>query len=276
MKSQRAIDWSSSAVWGLLAILGLGILGPILWMSGLLEVSSRSWIIAYVNFEMRNLMVADVYHRYFAHGSYRIVRWPRLTQFIIGFMAQTSAQGGIITWGEVHDQHHNKADQEDDPHSPSRDGFWWAHVLWLLAPRPEIKTELPRLRKYPELKWLNEWHMLSPLANALTCFAIDGWAGLFIGFFFSTFVLYNVTWAVNSLVHVFGSRRYDTPDTSRNNWWLSLVLRGEQWHNNHHFLKWLARQGHRWYEIDIGYYLLWLAEKVGWIEIFRPKKKIVA
>lgn len=255
MQSHLAIDLRSPAVWGLLTIIALGFVGPILWLVGTLDVPWWIWLLAYANWEHRTHLVAGVYHRYFAHASYQIIRWKRFTQFVLGFLAQTSAQGGVIGWAEDHAHHHLYSDTEKDLHSPTRRGFWWAHIGWLLAPRPKIEIRLNRLRQFRELEWLSEWHMICPAINALACFAIGRWAGLLIGFFTSTLVLYNTTWSVNSLVHMFGYRRYDTPDTSRNNWWLSIVLRGEQWHNNHHKFQWRACQGERWWEIDLTHLL---------------------
>jgi stearoyl-CoA desaturase (delta-9 desaturase) len=272
MKSQQAIDWSSPAVWGLLGIHGVGLAGLALWATGVLEVPGSVWLLALITWATRSILVGDGYHRYFAHRSYKIIRWERLTQFVCGFATQTSAQGGIIDWAEIHFTHHRYSDKPGDPHSPLLGGFWWAHMGWLLAPRPKPAKEFHHLRKLREMKWLNKWHMLSPLTLALLCLLIGGWAGLLIGFFLSTVALYHSTWSIDSVAHLSGSRRYETTDTSRNCGWLSFLLFGEQWHNNHHNAQWNARQGERWYEIDIGYYILLLAELIGWIEINRSPK----
>ena len=72
----------------------------------------------------------------------------------------------------------------------------------------------------------------------------------------STTLLWHSTYTINSLSHVFGTRRFDTDDTSRNNWMLALLTMGEGWHNNHHHYMASARQGFRWWEIDLTYYVL--------------------
>ena len=76
------------------------------------------------------------------------------------------------------------------------------------------------------------------------------------GFFVSTVVLFHATVTINSLAHRFGSRRFATRDNSRNNWLLALITFGEGWHNNHHHFPGAARQGFRWWEFDLTYYLL--------------------
>ena len=90
------------------------------------------------------------------------------------------------------------------------------------------------------------------------------------GFFISTVVLFHATCTINSLDHMVGTRRFDTPDTSRNNALLALITLGEGWHNNHHYFAVSARQGFRWWEIDITYILLKLMERAGIVRDLRP------
>jgi stearoyl-CoA desaturase (delta-9 desaturase) len=85
------------------------------------------------------------------------------------------------------------------------------------------------------------------------------------GFFVSTVLVYHVTFCINSLMHMCGTRRYDTADDSRNNFLLALVTMGEGWHNNHHRYAVSARQGFFWWEIDLTYYVLRLLAAVGLI-----------
>jgi stearoyl-CoA desaturase (delta-9 desaturase) len=85
---------------------------------------------------------------------------------------------------------------------------------------------------------------------------LAGWSGLVVGFLWSTVALWHATFSINSLAHLLGRQRYVTADDSRNNWWLALLTFGEGWHNNHHHYQSAARQGFRWYEIDVTYYVL--------------------
>jgi stearoyl-CoA desaturase (Delta-9 desaturase) len=84
-----------------------------------------------------------------------------------------------------------------------------------------------------------------------------------VGFFWSTVAVYHGTFAINSLAHVHGSKRYLTGDESRNNPWLAIVTMGEGWHNNHHAYQYSARQGFRWWEVDPTYYILRGLAKLG-------------
>src|SRR5262249_28025859 len=106
------------------------------------------------------------------------------------------------------------------------------------------------------LMMLHRLEQLPAVALALACLLIAGWSGLVVGFFWSTVLVYHATFSINSLAHVYGSRRYVTGDDSRNNWFLALFTMGEGWHNNHHACQSSIRQGFRWWEIDPTYYLL--------------------
>ena len=124
----------------------------------------------------------------------------------------------------------------------------------------------------PEIQFLDRHDWLAPWVMGTACFLIGGASGLFFGFFLSTVVLWHSTFLINSLAHVWGSRRFETTDTSRNNFWLALLTMGEGWHNNHHRFAHLSRQGLYWWEIDASYYVLCLLEKLGIVwDLKRPK-----
>jgi len=112
------------------------------------------------------------------------------------------------------------------------------------------------LASFPELRWLHKFEVLPAIALAACCFLVAGWSGLVVGFLWSTVLLYHATFCINSLAHVHGRKRYVTGDDSRNNWVLALVTMGEGWHNNHHAYQSSVRQGFRWWEIDMTFYIL--------------------
>ena len=97
---------------------------------------------------------------------------------------------------------------------------------------------------------------MAPWALGTACFLIAGWSGLVVGFFASTVLLWHATFAVNSVAHVVGRRRYATNDSSRNNPVIAVLTLGEGWHNNHHHYPLSARQGFRWWQVDISYAML--------------------
>ena len=210
------------------------------------------------------------YHRYFSHRSYKTSRG---FQFLLALLGTTAAQKGPLWWAAHHRRHHKYTDQEGDVHSPRQNGFWWSHVGWVVSDMYDATDweAIKDFSRYPELRWLNRWHLIPPTALGALCFLALGWEGLVVGFFTSTVILYHGTFSINSLAHMWGSRRYKTGDDSRNNLWLALLTGGEGWHNNHHHYMASANQGFYWWEIDYSYYVLrvlsWL--RVVW-DLRRP------
>lgn len=195
------------------------------------------------------------YHRYFSHRAFST---SRSFQFILAFLAQTSAQKSVLWWAAKHRHHHLHSDTQEDVHSPRRMGFIYSHVGWIFA-RKHDATEFGKVAdfaRYPELIWLHRLELVPGVALGAFCFLIGGWSGLVVGFLWSTVLVYHATFCINSLAHVSGTKRYVTGDDSRNNWFLALITMGEGWHNNHHAYQSSVRQGFRWWEIDATYYIL--------------------
>ena len=206
-------------------------------------------------YALRMFAVTAGYHRYFSHRAFKT---GRAFQFILAFLAQTSAQRGVLWWAANHRHHHRYSDTAEDTHSPVRDGFWHAHLGWFFTER-RTRTDLAAIRdlaKYPELRWLDRHPYLPAVLAGFVVWLLAGWSSLVVGFFWSTVAVWHATFSINSLAHVIGRRRYVTGDQSRNNWWLALLTFGEGWHNNHHHYQSAARQGFRWYEFDVSFYVL--------------------
>ncbi|QOJ01961.1 MAG: acyl-CoA desaturase [Phycisphaeraceae bacterium] len=222
-------------------------------------------------YAVRMFAITAFYHRYFSHRSFRT---SRPMQFVFALLGCSAVQRGPLWWAAHHREHHRHSDQEGDLHSPRLHGILWSHLLWFLQPENTgTNTKaVPDLIKYPELRWIDRYDGVVPLALALAMFAL-GWSiealggatsGLQMlawGFFISTVACYHATYTINSLCHVWGRRRFNTNDDSRNNGVLALLTFGEGWHNNHHYFPGSARQGFYWWEFDLTYYVLWVMSK---------------
>jgi stearoyl-CoA desaturase (Delta-9 desaturase) len=204
---------------------------------------------------LRIFSIGAGYHRYFSHRAYAT---SRIAQFILAFMAQTTLQRSVLWWAAKHRHHHLHSDTPDDVHSPRHRGFLYSHLGWIFAAKHE-ETDLVKIADfacYPELMWLHRHEWTPAIVMAVLCFLAAGWPGLIVGFFWSTVCVYHATFSINSLAHVRGSKRYVTGDDSRNNWLLAIVTMGEGWHNNHHAYQSSVRQGFKWWEYDLTYYIL--------------------
>lgn len=201
----------------------------------------------------RMFFITAGYHRYFSHRSYKL---SRPAQLVVALGGITAAQKGPLWWAGHHRRHHRYADTPRDVHSPE-DGLWWSHAGWVLSRRYKRADldAVPDLARFPELVAVDRWQAAGPWALALICFGVAGWGGV-VAFCISTVALWHATFAVNSVAHRLGRRRYATPDTSRNCWPVALLTLGEGWHNNHHHYPPAARQSHRWWELDVTWYAL--------------------
>jgi stearoyl-CoA desaturase (Delta-9 desaturase) len=237
-------------------------------------ITSESVAICVVLYWLRIFAIGAGYHRYFSHRAYRT---SRAFQFVLAVLSQSTAQKSVLWWAANHRHHHLHSDTEEDVHSPRHKGFFYSHVGWIFARRHDA-TDLVKvadLARYPELMWLHRLELAPAVLLALFCFMIGSWAGLVVGFFWSTAFVYHATFCINSLAHAHGRRRYVTGDDSRNNWLLALFTMGEGWHNNHHAYQSSARQGFRWWEIDATFYVLRALSCVGLVwEIKTPPKPV--
>ena len=220
----------------------------------------------------RMVVVTAAYHRYFSHRSFKT---SRVFQLLLAVGAQSAGERGVIWWASHHRWHHKHSDTPRDVHSPRLRGFWYSHVGWVLSSSwNETEPALVKdLERFPELRFLNRGFMeIVPMAALGLGFLLLGGLHTFVwGFLVSSVLLWHGTFLVNSVAHVFGRRRYNTSDDSRNSFLLAVLTSGEGWHNNHHRFPISARQGIRWWEIDVTYYVLWLLACFGIIwDLRRP------
>jgi stearoyl-CoA desaturase (delta-9 desaturase) len=219
--------------------------------------------IGVVLYSIRMFGTTGVYHRYFSHRTYKTSRW---FQFVLLCLASTSLQRGAIWWATHHRDHHKNSDHLGDAHSPRLYGAYHSHMGWLWSKAADSPQNVARdLLKYPELRIQDKYWMLPGYALGFAIWYFFGWSVFFVGFIWSTLIGLHLTMCVNSVVHLWGTRRFDTADDSRNNWWMALLVFGEGWHNNHHHDQSVCRQGLEWYEVDLTYYILRSLQAVGLI-----------
>ena len=253
--SKQKLDWLTS-----LPFFGVHVMCLFALYTGAPLVDVAVCVGLYV---LRMWGITAGYHRYFSHRAYKT---GRVFQFFLALVGSLAVQKGPLWWAAHHRHHHRYSDTEQDIHSPTQRGFWWSHMGWILSSAyDETRHEsIKDFARFPELRWLNRFHLAPPIALAVALYFIGGFSMLVWGFFISTTLLWHGTFTINSLSHIFGHRRYKTTDTSRNNWLLALITLGEGWHNNHHYHQNTANQGWFWWEVDFSYYTL---KVLSWLRV---------
>jgi stearoyl-CoA desaturase (delta-9 desaturase) len=209
--------------------------------------------------------VGIAYHRLLTHRGFTTSTW--FTRLLSTF-GTLGMQSGPITWVTTHRIHHAFTETDKDPHSP-RNGKYWSHIGWIFRGTAQSHSAATMQRYSPDLMrdkylvFLNKYYYLTTVAVAIALFAIGGWSMVLTAIFLRTVISWHFTWLVNSATHLWGSRRFDTRDDSRNNALVAAVTFGEGWHNNHHAYPRSAKHGLTWKEFDVNWIQIRMMEKLG-------------
>lgn len=205
------------------------------------------------------------YHRLITHRGYKV---PKIVEYFLVTCGTLAMQGGPVQWATTHRMHHAHTDEHGDPHTP-REGKWWSHVGWILRGTAQAHDQatlqhyVPDLLKDRYYVWLSRYYFVPLLVLAPVLLAFGGWSVMLWGVFLRLTLGLQATWLVNSATHLWGTRRFDTGEDSRNSWWVALLTFGEGWHNNHHAHPTSARHGLKWYEIDFNWWGIRLLQSLG-------------
>ena len=204
------------------------------------------------------------YHRQLAHLSFKS---PKIVEYFLAYCGCLAVQSHPINWVSSHRHHHGATDTANDVHSP-KDGFWWAHAGWLLDQKGTWmranRDNAADLKKQWYYRFLQKTYPLHAIVLPIAgLYLFGGLPCVFWGFFARTVWTWHVTWAVNSVSHVWGFQDWNTGDISMNNWLVGILAFGEGWHNNHHAFENSCRHGLKWWQFDMTWYAIKLMEFFG-------------
>jgi stearoyl-CoA desaturase (Delta-9 desaturase) len=218
------------------------------------------------------------FHRLLTHRAFQTYPWLERTFAILGSLA---VQGSVLDWVADHRKHHAHTDEEGDPHSPhighghGLRGLWHAHAGWLMETQGQAdwKKYATDLYEDPKMRRIGRrfpvYVLISLGVPTLAGFVLSGFTaigaleGYVWGGLVRIFLVHHVTWSINSICHMFGSRRFDIEDQSTNVWWLAPFSLGESWHHNHHAFPRSAFHGMRWYELDLSGLMILGMQRLG-------------
>ncbi len=217
------------------------------------------------------------YHRYFTHSSFKT---NAVVKAFLAILGSTAVEGPPTKWAAMHRCHHQHSDHDHDPHSPHHHGggvvgvlkgFVHAHMGWILRGDPkDLERYTPDLRADKVVVAMSKLWVLWAAMGFVVPAVLGGWlaegistwswTGALLGFVWGglvrLLVVHHVTWSINSVCHLWGSRPFKSNDESRNNVLFGIIGLGEGWHNNHHAFPTSARHGLRWWQIDLSYYVI--------------------
>jgi stearoyl-CoA desaturase (delta-9 desaturase) len=258
IKSDK-IQWVTIFFVAAFHILAIGALFTFSW-SNLLAAAITWWIAGSWGIGMG-------YHRLLTHRGYKT---SKPVEYFLTLCGTLGLQSGAINWVTTHRLHHAFTETDKDPHSP-HNGTYWAHMGWIFRGTAQNQDEATQQRYSPDLVkdkvhvFMSNYYWVTPIIAAVILFAIGGFSMVLWGVFLRQVIGWHSTWLVNSATHLWGSRRFETRDDSRNNGLIAAVTFGEGWHNNHHAHPRSAKHGLTWYEFDVNWVQLKLMEKLGLI-----------
>lgn len=227
-----------------------------------------------LSYLVESLGIGIGYHRLLTHRSFKAPKWLEYTLTTLGTLG---IQNGALDWVATHRIHHAFTETDKDPHSP-RGGRVWSHVGWIVRGRAQGHDEATLQRYVPDLLKdrfhvsLSKYYYLTTISLGVVLFLIGGLPMVLWGIFLRTVFGWHSTWIVNSIAHIWGSRRFETSDTSTNNGFVAIFSFGEGWHNNHHAHPTSARHGLAWYEFDMNWIVIRIFKSLGWAKQIRVHK----
>jgi stearoyl-CoA desaturase (delta-9 desaturase) len=273
-KTEKAeINWPVTLVLGLTFLAAVTIVP---WYGFVYGFSAWAWTFFAIFLIAGGIGIGSGYHRLWSHRAYEAHWIMRLYLAIIGGM---TIQNSILVWCIRHRFHHRYVDNNDkDPYSIGR-GFWFAHVGWMLRDYASGKLDwsvVPDLERDPIVAWQHRYYWPLVLVTNIALPLILGWmVGDILGVFLLAGILrlvvsHHVTFFINSLAHMWGSRPYTDENTARDNWFLAIVTYGEGYHNFHHLFQSDYRNGIRWWQYDIN---KWFIKTCSWLGLANNLKR---
>ncbi|HLJ82121.1 MAG TPA: fatty acid desaturase [Ktedonobacterales bacterium] len=238
----------------LLTFVAAAVVVP--WYGFKYGFSAADWGVFAFFLIANGMAITGGYHRLWAHRSYDAHWSLRLFYLVFGTMAM---QNSVIHWCSGHRTHHlHVDDNERDPYSARR-GFWFSHIGWMLRDYPSGRPDLSNvadLKKDPLLVFQDRHYV--PLTVAAN-FGLPIVAGVVFQDFWGMLLLagvlrlvwaHHVTFFINSLAHMWGSRPYNEENSARDNPVVAVITYGEGYHNFHHSFAHDYRNGVRWWQWD--------------------------
>ncbi|GAB5561802.1 MAG: fatty acid desaturase [Synoicihabitans sp.] len=276
------INWTNSAFLMGIALASITVVPYYIWTNGL-DLFQVALFFAF--FIATGLSITLGYHRLFAHKAFK-AKWPvRLATLLFG---AATFENCVLAWTSDHRRHHKHVDHDDDPYDISQ-GFWYAHIGWILfkvSPEPPWDN-VADLKKDKLVMFQSNYYLPIALLVSFGLPTLIGWlwaggSGALTAFLVAgvlrIFAVQQMTFFINSLCHTIGNRPYSSRCSARDSWFMALFTFGEGYHNYHHEFQHDYRNGVKWWQWDPTKWTVWTLEKLGMVSDLRRvnEEKIIA
>ena len=252
MKEKVVYNWNMVFFLTIIPLIGFLGTAAYIYYNG---VVWQEPVLFFIFWFLSGMGITMGYHRLFAHKSFKTNIFIEWILMLLGSMA---LENTILKWSSDHRTHHNKPESEDDPYSIT-EGFWHAHIGWILKKTPHEKSRIKGVRDLENksaVRFQSKYYFhiaiilgfLLPMAIGFLYNRPLGallWAG-----FLRVTIVHHATFFINSLCHYVGKRPYNSKSTARDSWLVSFFTFGEGYHNYHHTFQWDYRNGIKWFAFD--------------------------
>jgi stearoyl-CoA desaturase (delta-9 desaturase) len=271
--SNTVVNWSNSAFLIGTALISLTVVPYHIWTVGLDWFQVGMFLVFFI---ATGLSITLGYHRLFSHKSFKAT-WP--VRFLTLAFGAATFENHVLAWASDHRRHHKHVDHDDDPYDISN-GFWHAHIGWILfkkLPEPPW-TNVGDLRKDPLVMWQHNYYIAIALVVGfviptglgwLHSGATGAWSGFLIAGVLRVFAVHHMTFFINSLCHTIGSQPYSSKCSAKDSGIMAIFTFGEGYHNYHHEFQHDYRNGVKWWQWDPTKWTIWTLSKLGMVEDLR-------
>lgn len=263
------------------ALLALTAVPAYLWIYGWDWFQIALFI---VFFTATGLSITLGYHRLFSHLAFK-AKWPiKLSTLIFG---AATFENSALCWCSDHRHHHKHVDHDDDPYN-IKNGFFHAHIGWILfRHQPDADLEnVKDLTKDPLVMWQHRNYILIAILTSfflptLLGFLWDGWIGalgaFLIGGVARIVAVHHMTFCINSFCHYLGRQPYSSQNSARDSAIMALFTFGEGYHNFHHEFQSDYRNGVKPWQFDPTKWAIWMLNRFGLVSDLRrvPEERIL-
>lgn len=249
----KNIDWVPFLFLTLSPIVGVGLTIYYFWNNP--EPNYWFFLVALIFYALTAMSITAGYHRHFSHCAYDA---PVVTKLFYALFGAAAFQNSIYKWATEHRIHHRFVDTPEDPYN-IYEGFWYAHIGWMLFKTPQQKYFNAYSRDFrndPIVMWQHKYYIPIAITMGIIFPAVIGYfmgsiiGGLAIPGLLRIVALHHGTFFINSLCHMWGSQPYTNENTAKDNLILAVFTFGEGYHNYHHKFANDYRNGIRWYHWD--------------------------